>query len=440
MTALAEVWRDLPAWAQDAAILLAWLGPAAAVAVLTLRGWAVWPLTRALLARFAGTNLLFVALVALSVGLGVALIAQERALRQASARAADRFDVIVAAPGDQVRMLLAAVYLQPSDAPLLGGDALARLQADPQIDLLAPIAFGDSLDGAPVVGSTAAFVAHLSGPLAEGRLFATIDEAVAGALAPVGVGETFAPAHGHGPLARQGAHEGVEIAVVGRMAPTGSPWDRAIIVPVESVWATHGLATGHAPAAGDRIGPPFDPAYFPGTPAFMAHVEEIRRAYAVRARHDGPDMMAFFPGATLAGLHALLGDVRQAMSLMAVLTQALVAAGVLAGLVALARLFARRFALLRALGAPRRFVLAAVWSYAAALIGAGCLAGLAVGWATAQVLARIVTARTDILVQPALGWGELHLVAAFFSLTSLLALAPALAAYRRRVTDDLRQT
>jgi putative ABC transport system permease protein len=437
MNALRDLWSGLPADAQDALTLLGWLAPAAAVACFTLWGVGVWPLTRALLRRFAGTNALFVALVALSVGLGVALLAQERALRQGSARAADRFDVIVAAPGDQVRMLLAAVYLQPSDAPLLGGDALAALQADPQIDLLAPIAFGDSLRGAPVVGSTAAFVAHLSGPLAEGRIFAALDEAVVGALAGPRVGEVVTPEHGHGPEAEE--HEGAGLTIVGRMAPTGSPWDRAVIAPVESVWATHGLATGHAPAEGDRLGPPFDPDYFPGAPAFLVHASEIWRAYAVQARHDGPRMMAFFPGATLARLHGVLGDVRQAMSLMATLTQALVAAGVLAGLVALARLFARRFALLRALGAPRRFVLAAVWGYAAALIGAGCVLGLAFGWVAAEVIGRIVTARTDILVRPALGWGELHLVAAFFSLTSVLALLPALGAYRRRAVDDLRQ-
>lgn len=435
---LSTLWAEAPVGAQDAATLALWLAPALAVGLLALRGFRVWPLTGALLRRFGSTNILFVGLVAVSVGLGVALIAQERALRQGSAQAAAKFDVVIAAPGDALEIMLAAVYLQPTDAPLLRGDALARLQADDQIDLLAPIAFGDSHEGAPVVGSTAGFVTHLSGDLAAGRMFQTIDEAVAGALAPVDAGDVFTPTHGHGPVVGD-AHDGVEIRVVGRMAPTGSPWDRAIVVPVESVWSVHGLASGHRPEEGDRIGPPFAPDYFPGTPAFLAHTEALWRAYAVQARHDDGATMAFFPGAVLARLHGVLGDVREAMSLMAVVTQALVAAGVLAGLVALARLFARRFALLRALGAPRRFVFAVVWSYAAALLGAGCVLGLAFGWVAARIIAAEVTARTDILVSPAIGFAELHLVAAFFSLTSLLALAPALGAYRRSVVDDLRQ-
>ena len=403
------------------------------------RGFRTGAMTRALLWRFRGTNLLFVVLIGLSVGLGIALVAQERALRQGTARAAEKFDVIVAAPGDRIRMLLAAVYLQPSDAPLLGGDVLAELQADPRIDLLAPIAFGDSFQGAPVVGTTADFVTHLAGPLAAGRMFAAPDEAVAGALAPVAGGASFTPMHGHGDFTED-VHGGHAIAVVGRMAPTGSPWDRAILVPVENVWEVHGLAAGHAPERADRLGPPFDPDYFPGSPAFLLHSDQLRENYAVQAAYDTDRTMAFFPGAVLAELHGVLGDVREAMSLMAVLTQVLVAAGVLAGLVALARLFARRFALLRALGAPRRFVFAVVWSYAATLIGLGCALGLALGWAAAQIISRIVTARTDIHVAPALGAPKLILVAGFFGLTSLMALLPALAAYRRDPIADLRQS
>lgn len=40
-----------------------------------------------------------VLLVAISVATGIAVISQERALRQGSARAADDFDVLVGAPG-----------------------------------------------------------------------------------------------------------------------------------------------------------------------------------------------------------------------------------------------------------------------------------------------------------------------------------------------------
>lgn len=439
MNALRDVWIALPAAAQDWLALLALLAPGAAVGLVALRSFKAWPMIRALLWRHRFTNLAVVILMALSVGLGAAVTAQEKALRQGVARAADRFPLIVAAPGDQVRALLAAVYLQPSDIPLLRGDVLSRLQSDPRAAFVAPLAFGDNHDGAVIIGSTAAFVSHLSGPLAEGRLFAALDEAVVGAASALTVGARFIPTHGMTPGAGS-AHDGVEVEVVGRMAPTGSPWDRAIVTPVEHIWATHGLAQGHAPSEADRLGPPFDPDYFPGTPAFVVAPTSFGTGYTLQARMDDDASMAFFPGAVLARLLAVVGDVRGLMSLMAGVTQGLVAAGVLLGLVALMRLFARRLALLRALGAPARFVFAVVWGYAAALVAVGAILGLGVGAVAAAVISAEMQARTDILISSSLGFREAHMTAAFFSVAAMLALGPAFAAYHRSALDDLRTT
>lgn len=434
---MADTWAALPPGLQDLLIALALLVPGLLAGALVLRGMAPWGLTGALLRRFGWVNLLFVLLIAVSVGLGVGLVAQERGLRQGSARAAEKFDLIVAAPGSEVTAMLAAVYLQPSDMPLLTGAQYAEIAGAEGVDFAAPIAFGDSFGAAPVVGTTAAFVTHLAGPLADGRLFASESEAVAGAFVPLRIGETFTPAHGHGPAAETDAHAGSGYTVTGRMAPTGSPWDRAILVPVEGVWAVHGLANGHAPGLA-QIGPPFDPAYMPGTPVVLVRATELWGNYALKSRFTRPDMMAFFPGTVLAQLHGLMRELRAAMSVLAVLTQVLVTLSVLIGLMILVRLIARSLAVLRAIGAPVRFVFAVVWSFSAALVLTGAALGLGLGWAAARLLSAIVTARTDVLVTASLGWAELHLVAGFVSLTLALALLPAWAAIRRPLLSDLR--
>ena len=434
-----DLWADLPATAQDALLLAALIAPGLLAGVVAIAGYRPFPLVAAMLWRSRWTNVLFVALIAVSVGIGVGLIAQERGIRQGTARAADKFDLVVSAPGSEVTMLLATVFLQPSAVPLLSGAAYQEIATHDTVALAAPIAFGDSVYGAPVVGTTADFVLHLAdGALADGAMFAGHGEAVVGARAPLSIGDRFVPAHGAGPAAEEDAHEGHEYVVVGRLPPNGTPWDKAVLVPVESVWEVHGLALGHAPDRVEQIGPPFDPDYFPGTPAILVRADELWANYALRSDFTRADMMAFFPGAVLAQLHALLGDVREIMSVMAVITQVLVTAGVLTGLAILVRLFARRLALLRALGAPRRFVLAVVWSYAASLIGAGAALGLAVGVAATALISRAVTARTEILVRSSLGWPELHLVAGFVSLTVLLAFVPAILALRRPVVADLR--
>ena len=441
-----EAWYALPVPVQDALTLVALLLPGLIAFVAVLWKLRPWPPIRDLARRAAGTSAVFVGLIAVSVALGTGLLVVERGLRAGSVRAADKFDLIVAAPGSEVTMMLAAVYLQPADVPLLTGAQFAEVAATPRVEMAAPIAFGDSVMGAPVVGTIADFVTHLSGDMAEGRTFAAEGEAVVGALSPLRPGDVVEPAHGFGPAADAHAHEGAAYRVVGRMRPTGSPWDRAVLVPVETVWETHGLANGHATDAeadaeggeGHRIGPPFDAAYFPGTPAILVRATSLMANYNLKSEFTRPDMMAFFPGTVLAVLQARLGDLRAAMSALVGVTQVLVTVAVLAALLILLRLFARGFALLRALGAPARFVLAVAWGHAAALIVAGTLAGLALGFAAAGLIAGLVTRRTDVAIAVAPGWPELHFVAGFLSVTQLLALAPAAVATRRPILTDLR--
>ncbi len=437
-----RLWSDLSAGTQDALWFVLLLLPAAIVGTLILRGLRPWPLVRAMLWRFRVPNALFVGLIAVAVGLGIGLLAQERGLRQGTSAAAEKFDLIVAAPGSEMTMLFAAVYLQPSDVGLLSGEIYEAVASDPRVAMAAPLAFGDSFGNAPLVGTTAEFVTYLSDGQMDGRMFQAPFEAVAGAEVALEIGATFEPAHGVGDVAQedenQGAHAGAAFRVVGRLAPTGTPWDRALVVPIEAVWEVHGLANGHAPDAG-WLGPPFDADYFPGTPAIVVRSQALWANYALRSTFTREaESMAFFPGAVLAQLYRVMGDVRQAMSLMALVSLVLVAVSVLVGLLILTRLFRRQLALLRALGAPMRFVFAVVWTYAAALLSAGAAVGLIVGWGAAYGLSAILSARTDILISAPLAWPELHFVAGFVSVASALAVLPAVAVRRIPIVEALR--
>ncbi|WP_323768213.1 FtsX-like permease family protein [Antarctobacter sp.] len=435
-----EVWETLPPLGQDIAIAATLLLPLIVIGAVLLRGFRPMPLVRALLWRFRWANLMFILLIAVSTGMGIGLIAQERGLRVGTARAAEKFDLVVAAPGSELTLMLASVFLQPSAVPLLDGAAFDRIASHPRVEIAAPIAFGDSYEGAPVVGTIEDFVTHLSDGQIEGRIFARTGEAVIGAAIDLEIGDHFTPAHGDGGAADGDAHEGFEIEVVGRMARSGSPWDRAILIPVETVWEVHGLANGHPFEDGDRIGPPFDSALFPGTPAVIVRASELWANYALRSEFTvAGETMAFFPGTVLANLYRVMGDVRQAMQIMSIVTQVLVAASVLLGLFILSRLFQRQLAMLRALGAPRRFVMAVVWAYGVTLLAAGTALGVVFGFASAAVLSGIVTSRTDILVSASITWSEVNLALAFLSATSLLSLVPALAVLVRPIVENLRQ-
>ena len=403
-----------------------------------------WPIVRAFLVRHRWAALAFVFLVAAGVSLAVALVSQERALRAGSARAADRFDLIVAAPGSQTDVLLTAVFLRPGTTKLLPPEVTVRLLNDKRAVFVAPIGFGDSHRGAPIVGTTSQLVTHLSNELQEGRVFAHREEAVVGAASPMKVGETFQPTHG---IPRDGnpeedadPHEhGAMITVVGRMKPTGSPWDSAIMVPVELVWHLHSLPDGHEEGS-EAVGPPFDQARTPGVPAAVVRPTTIAAAYQLRNAYTTNDSMAFFPAEALTRLYSVMGDLRQLMSLLAIVTQALVLMAIMMGVLLLFRFLVPQLITLRALGAPRLFIAAIAWGFTATLVLAGVLLGLGAGDGLSYGVSQWLAADTGVELTPTLASREYLIAASILATGWILALLPAYVVQRRSLAISLAES
>lgn len=408
-----------------------------------------FPMVRADLRAMRWSAVVVVLLVALAVAIGIAVAAQERGLRQGSAKAADDFDLLIGAPGSQTQLVLTSVYLQPEALPLIDGGLLNTLARDPRVAGVAPIAFGDIVRGYPVVGTTLPFVSRWGKLQAsEGRLFAAEAEAVLGADVKLAIGEDITPSHavaGEAPHAgeeteveHEHKHEGVVYHVVGRLPRLGTPWDRAIMIPVESVWETHGLGNGHATDEAP-LGPPFDAKRVPGVPAVVVKPMQVSDAYKLRSQYRKDGTMALFPAEVLVSLYRTVGDLRDVIVIAAGLNNLLVFAAVLLLIATLVTLRRRRYAVLRALGAPRGYVLLVTWIGAAGLIAAGCVAGLALGWVASLAVATMIEKQTGLHVATGLGWGEIRFAAGLILAGSLFSLVPALAAWRLPVSEGLRQ-
>jgi putative ABC transport system permease protein len=178
-----------------------------------------------------------VLLMAVAVALGVAISAQERILREGSARAADASDLLIGAPGSETQLVLSTVYLQAAAIDLVDGRHLAELQDHPDVQYAAPIGFGDSYQCYPTVGTVAAFLTRNERIRpAQGRVFQRLDKAVVRADVTLELGARFVPTHGQFALDDEEGHEHFAYTVVGRMPRLGNPWDRVISVTIESVW------------------------------------------------------------------------------------------------------------------------------------------------------------------------------------------------------------
>lgn len=401
------------------------------------------PMVLADLRAMRGTGFVTILLIGMAVAIGVAVGAQERALRQSSARAAADFPLVIGAPSSQTQLVLTSVYLQLEALPLIPGAVLRDIAIDPHVAAAAPLAYGDVAHGYPIVGTTLDFVTRW-GRIApvEGHLFEREGEVVIGADVSLSVGGEIAPSHGARD-ARPGAEGDDEHAhrhasryvVVGRLPRLDAPWDRAILAPVESVWETHGLGGGHADGEA-RIGPPFnDP---PGVPAIVVKPRSVADAYRLRAQYRQGGTMALFPAEVLTSLYGAIGDARDVVVYMAALNNVVVLLAVTLLLVTLVGARRKRYAMLRALGAPRTYVAVVIWLTGSALVAAGCLLGLCFGWAGAAAVSALFQARTGLSLAPQPGIEEVVLCCVIFAAGSALSLMAALAIARLRISETLR--
>lgn len=421
------------------------------------------------LRRLWAGSLVVVLLVALATALGVSVILQERALRLGSARAADKFDLVIGAGGSETQLVLSSVFLQPSALPLMSGDVLARLAADPRVEWAAPVGFGDSFSGYPIVGTTRALTETISGGFSEGQVFASEGEAVIGSSVDLAIGGEIKPMHG---TIETGGHTHTELAyhVTGRLQPTGTAWDRAILVPIQAVWHIHGLEAGeehdhdHAAEAGhhgeageagaaevahedaDHHAEP-DPyaglneswtAETPGLPAILVKPKTIADAYKLRQDYRNGTTIAVFPGEVLTNLYATLGDAKQILVAVASGAQVLVAASLILVTVIHIGQRRRQIGALRAFGAPRGSIFGIVWVEFFVLVAVGIGLGFTLGYGAALILSGFFSQSSGVNLPVGFARQDGTLAMILLAFAAVLAALPAVLAYRQSPAQALR--
>ena len=404
------------------------------------------------------------ALVMLSIALATALLLTLERLRtdiRASfSQAVSGTDLVIGARSGAVQLMLHAVFRVGGATNQVKVASLKDIAAHRAVDWLVPLALGDSHRGYPVLGTNPDYFARfLYGdrqPLAlrEGRAFAgTLDglyEAVLGAevAASLGyrLGERITLSHGLQPV--QGAlasdHADKPFTVVGVLARTGTPVDRTVHVSLQAIEAIHLEWAGGAPVPGMRIPPEaarkFDLEPKQVTAALVGLKNRVAVFNVQRfvAQYEGEALMAVLPGVALDELWSAVGLGERALlaisALVALVSLASLVAVVLAGL----NERRRELAVLRAVGAGPRHVLALLAAEGAWVTFAGTLLGAAAAALSVWAFAPWLQAQFGIALQwqaptPA-QWG---LFAAVLGAGMLASLVPGWRAYRLSLADGL---
>ena len=252
------------------------------------------------------------------------------------------------------------------------------------------------------------------------------------------------------------------------MPESGTPWDRAVMIPIEAVWATHSMTVhdelerahgynheeeedgteheyAHEEGHGRLLGvfSEHDFETLPGVSAVVVKPASFADAYRLRQQQSqrtlsGPDrtsvnLMGVFSGEVLVSLHSLLGGASEAVTITARLTLLTALAATLIMGVLLGELRRPALEQLRVLGAPQRYIMSLVWCIVMTVVAAGTAGGLVLGFIGAEAAAHLLAAETGVAMSPAMGSPELLAAAATLLAGSFCALIPAWLAGRRPI-------
>lgn len=411
----------------------------------------------ALAAQSAWNRRFVLSLVVLSIALSTFLLLGIERLRQDLranfSQAVSGTDLIVGARTGPVQLLLYAVFRignATNNIRYTSAEAIAQLRG---VAWVVPLSLGDSHRGFAVLGTTAAYFEHFrygakqTLTLAQGKPFDSLYDAVVGAEVARRLGYTLGQrivlSHGDGAMAAND-HADKPFTVVGILAPTGTPVDRTVHIGLPGIEAMHldwqagvplpGQTTSAEQAAQADLTPRSITAALVGLKSRAAVFAVQREVAAYRSE----PLLAILPGVALDELWEVVGLGERGLQAMS----ALVATVSLAGLVAviLAGLNERRreLAILRAVGAGPRQMLALLAAEGLLVTGAGVVLGALACWGAVALAGPWVQARFGIglqLVTP--GAAEWTLMAAVLAGGLLASLVPGWRAYRLSLADGL---
>ena len=316
-----------------------------------------------------------------------------------------------------------------------------------------PLSLGDSHRGFAVLATSPDYFDHFrygnkqTLALREGKPFSELFDAVVGAEVAdklgYHVGQKITLSHGSGEL-NVAEHADKPFTVVGVLARTGTPVDRTVHIGLEAMEAIHLEWVGGAPMPGVHI-PAEQVRKFDLTPknvtAVLVGLKNRAAVFGVQrwiSTYTGEPLMAILPGVALDELWSVIGIGENALLLMSGLVALVSLAGLVSVVMAGLNERRRELAVLRAVGAGLRHVLALLALEGAMVTVLGVVLGLVFAVLGIALLSPWLQSQFGLtlsLSEPTLN--EWLLMAALLVAGWLASLLPGIRAYRLSLADGL---
>jgi putative ABC transport system permease protein len=214
--------------------------------------------------------------------------------------------------------------------------------------------------------------------------------------------------------------------VVGILKPSNTPADRVIWIPMEGIQRM----SGHNPDAATEISAVLVKLKGGGVAGFQMDTMYNKQGNRLT--------FAWPIGTVIAGLFDKIAWFDRVLTLVAWLVALVAAASILASIYNSMNERRRELAIMRALGARRMTVFAAIVLEAVAISAIGMAVGFAVYAVLMTGAAEIIRAQTGVVLHVlAFNWVMIWAPAAFIALGAIAGIVPALKAYRTDVAQNL---
>lgn len=394
----------------------------------------LWLIVRRSLRQHLLSSVVTAVLIALAGGLLMSVWAVRRQAHATFTGQSGGWDAVLGARGAKLQLVLNAIFhLEASPGNLPYDDYLA-IASNRAVAVAIPLAVGDNYLGYRLVGTLTNYFSteYRKGAAFRvepgGRLFEDgYREAVLGSFAArrLGLkpGDKFKPYHGlnFDPKAQ---HED-EYTVVGVLEPSNTPADRVVWIPLAGLQNM----SGHDPGAAADV---------------SAVLVRLRTPIAGQQldmlyNRQGNRLTFAWPIAKqMADLFDKFGWFDSVLTLVAWLVALVATGAVMASIYNSMSSRRRDLAILRALGARRRTVFAAIVLEAATIAAGGMILAYAIYLAILAGASAVIRAQTGVVLDPfqpdaVLLWAPLAMIA----LGAFAGIVPAIKAYRTDVATGL---
>ena len=358
-------------------------------------------------------------------------------------------DLLVGARTGQLNLLLHSVFQIGYATNNISWQSYQTIAKHSKVAWTIPISMGDSHRGYRVMGTTQdmfnffSYGEEKSLNFAQGDAFNTLYDAVIGADAArklnYKVGDKIVLSHGIAKTSFS-QHNDKPFTISGILDATGTPMDKNVFVSLQAIEAIHinwqqGVKLPPSKSSSEDVLIP------DSVTAVMVGLKSKFATFDVQRlinQFPKEPLTAILPAATLMTLWQILGNVEQILLLISILVLAGALLGMSNMLLVSMRERQHEIAILRVLGASPYVILMLIQLEAILLVITGVLIALLGLWATVHVFRDHIISEYGLFINGQVFSSNILLaMASIFLASFIVAMIPALSAYRRSLYANL---